>query len=367
MKKLLAVCLAVFVAPLAFAKADQLSEMLKEKAEKAALSANSIKSVIEVSFDVKTVFSVYDIVEKNDDHLILGYMLPGKTVAETNWNLDEAEDMEPVAIYEYQSEYDPTILVNQSSKDREGNYHEVIRNYNIKRKGCSMFLIDENWLIGSIECIGSETEGAVGYPNSILANTPYRITNKVVEGDLYFDHSTKNKAKAEGRFFKGPNFVLVYIGDTIAKELMAGKPKANIMFFKNNIFSLLADGKVANNFKIRTSRFASGAVRSRALKAGSYNDGVFKLDDNIVNLSATGGDPLFFADNFGAQYLVGFNAGRILSTVPDTGAYLIADYQGEAVNLFYDFHQEDYDFVKETILSKSADDWTRIKPHLILK
>lgn len=367
MKKLLITSLAFCVGSFAFAGEADLEKALKEKA-KAAYSADAINSVIEVSFNVKTLFSPYDIVDKNADHLSLGYMIPGNSKKGTNWNIDEIEDMEPIVLPGHTSDYDGTVFINEDYRDRNGNYHEIIRNYKYQPKGCSMFLIDENWLIGSIECIGSETEGAVGYPNHVLANTPYRINEKIIEDDLHFAHDENIKAPAKGHIFQGPNLVLVYIGDVEkVKNMMTGKPKANVAFFKENIFSMLADGSVSNDFVVRTSRFDSGAIRSRSLKTGSYKNGYFQLDENIFNLSATGGDPLFFHEkSTGEQYLVGFNAGKIYPTVPDTLMYWLAFYKGEVINSFYDFHQEDYNFVKKTISSKSKADWARIKNHMML-
>ena len=367
MKKLLTICLALCLAPAVFAgAAEELEKMLKEKAE-AAYSANAINSALEVSFSVKTIFSISDILEKNGNHLSHGYKIPGNSKEGTNWNLDEIEDMQEIILLEENDDFGPTVFVNEDWKDKNGNFHEVIRTYKTQPKGCSMFLIDENWLIGSRECIGAETEGAVGYPNYILANTPYEINDHIVEGDLYFANDSENKITSEGHIFKGPNVVLVYIEGTDAKKMMSGKPKANVVFFKENIFSMLADGSVANKFQIRTSRFGTGAIRNRGLKPGSYDNGVFSLDDNMINLSGTGGDPLFYTDEMGAQYLVGFNAGRITPTVADTAHYWLSYYKGEVINRFYDFHKEDYDFVKKTISSKSAADWARIKNHLFVK
>ena len=361
-KKLFMMCLAACMAPAAFAETDQLDSLLKQKAQ-AAYSANAIRSVLEVSFDVKTVFSVSDILDKNHKFLSAAYMVPGTTPKNTVWDLSRVE-AEWVILDEPYEEYGPAVIINQNGQDKQGNSYSVVPNYNYKKKGCSMFLIDENWLMGSVECIGSEKEGAVG--DFRLANTPYEIVEKTVTGDLHFGRN--QKAPAKGRIFQGANVVLVYIGGTQTQKLMAGKPKANVLFFKNNIFSLLSDGTTDNTFKIRTSRFGTGAIRNRSLKMGSYQNGHFKLNDQLGNLSATGGDPLFYTDkSSGAQYLVGFNAGKITATTEDTGANLLADYQGEVVNRFYDFHLKDYNFVKKTISSKSASDWNRIKSHLIIK
>ncbi len=364
MKKLLAVLLTLGMVTVAFAAEQKIDlDAIKQKAEAVAYSKDSIKSVIEVSFNVETEFSMYDILDKNADHLSSAYMVPGTTPDDTNWNLEQVNP-EAVIVYEHSSEYGPMIVINQAHQDKNGNYHEVILNYNTKFKGCSMFLIDENWLIGSIECIGDEDEGAVGYPNYILANTPYTIVNQRPVGNIYFD-GKKSNISVKNHVFKGPNVVLVYIGDTPAKDLMADKPKANVYFFRDNIFSLLADGtRRHGSFKVRTSRFGTGAVRSRSLETGSYKDGLFKLDESAMEMSATGGDPLFYQDQYGAQYLVGFNAGKIHPTVPDTGDYLIADYKGEVVNSFFDLQESDYNFVKKTLTKKG--DWERVKTHMLL-
>ena len=365
MKKLLTLSLMLFTSVLSFAEQQGLDlEQLQKIAEKAAYSANAINSNIEVSFGVRTEFSIYDILEKNGSHLSYAYMVPGKTLEDTVWDLDKVSEVTNVIVHEHNDGYN-TIIVNEAHEDKHGNYREVLRNWKVEPKGCSMYLIDKNWLIGSRECIGTEETGAVGYPNHIYANIPYEITGKTVEGDVYFDLKRDNKFDAKSHIFRGPNVVLAYIGDTPIKEKMAGKPKANVLFFKNNIFSLLADGDVDNEFKIRTSRFLTGAVRSRALEIGSYRDnGTFRLDDSMINLSATGGDPLFYTSPIGSQYLVGFNAGRITPTAPDTGAYWHSDYHGEVINRFYDLHEEDYNFVKKILSQKG--DWERVKDHMIL-
>ena len=366
MKKLLAICLALSTAVVAFAQKKEIDiEAIKKLAEEVSYSANAIDSYIDVSYNVTTEFSIYDILDKNGSHLSYAYMVAGKEVDETDWNLETAKIVKNVILHEYDENDYIAKVVNENHLDKNGNFREVIRNYNDQVKGCTMYLIDENWLMGSVECIGTEKTGAVGYPNYVLANTPYQITEKYAKGDMFFNHKKDKKASSEGRVFKGPNLVLVYIGDTPAKTMMATRPKANVVFFKNNIFNLLADGKLSGSFKVRTHRFNMNTTRTRALQIGSYKNGTFSLQEGATDLTTTGGDPLFYKSGTGHEYLVGFNTGRITTNVPESTDASKATYGGEIVNRFRDFHEEDYNFVKSTLSKKG--DWERVEKHMILR
>ncbi|MBR2864992.1 MAG: hypothetical protein IKC13_01805 [Elusimicrobiaceae bacterium] len=364
MKKLFAICLALSAACASFAQKQEIIDFdaIKELAKEVSYSANAIDSYIDVSYKVETDFDVYDILDKNGNHLCLAYMVQGKEVDDTNWDLDTATIVDNVILQECDN-YTQNI-VNENHLDKYGNRRDVLRNYNFRVKGCTMYLIDDNWLMGSVECIGTEKTGAVGYPNYILANTPYQISKRQVTGDMFFNHKKDKKAPAKGRIFQGPNFVLVNIADTPAQAMMAGKPKANVMFFRNNLFNLLANGRLSGSFKVRTHRFNMNTTRTRALQIGSYKNGTFSLQEGATDLTTTGGDPLFYKAGAGQEFLVGFNAGRIVNNDPELSDASLAIYSGEVVNRFRDFHENDYKFVKET-LSKTGD-WERVKEHMFL-
>jgi len=261
------------------------------------------------------------------------------------------------------------LYVDSEGKDKDGNYHEIILPMQSVKKGCAMFPIDENWLIGSRECVGTQETQHFSYD---LISGEYPVVERRVEGKLYFNNDKDISAPAKGHIFyaykdaKGythtPNVVLVYIGDTPAKELMAKKANANVLFFSGNIFSLFEDGTVANKgFKLRKSRFVSDFVKNTSLKMGSYNGGKFELKGQ----SGHGGDALFYQDQDGVQYLVGFNAGTIEQTTSGLH-YMFADYEGMESKNFFDLHKADYEFVKKTIQAKDSAAWKRIEKNLQL-
>lgn len=365
MKKLFTLCLAISMASVAFAQVDNLDSIIKQKAA-AAPFMGAINSAVEVRYKVKTIMYLHDIGEKNQESVSPAYMVPGTNPKDTNWNLDEVEG-EFVLVEGVFDPFGGVLVINQKHKDKDGARYDLVKNYNIRPKGCAMYLIDENWLVGSVECLGSEEQSPLGYPTYALKNILYDVQKKVVEGPLHIEYAGK-EVEAKGRFFKGDRMVLVNIAGTATQTKMAQEPKAKMLFFKDNIFGMLAGGEGYNNFKLRTNRFASASVKDRTLKADSYNNGYFELNEGFFDLSGTGGDPLFYEDPLGAQYLVGFNAGRITSNHPSGDDEIIqAEYQGEVVNRYYDFHVSDYKFMQKVISSKSPADWERIKKNLVIK
>ena len=112
MKKLLTLSLMLFTSVLSFAEQQELVnlEKLKKAAEAAAYSANAINSNIEVSFGVRTEFSIYDILEKNGSHLSYAYMVPGKTLEDTVWDLDKVSEVTNVIVHEHNDGYNAIIV-----------------------------------------------------------------------------------------------------------------------------------------------------------------------------------------------------------------------------------------------------------------
>lgn len=327
MKKQIAVLAALLCSVPAFAQADKLFEMelsaaalnqaLSAAAEKAALPANkeALKLYTQADFRVKTI--LYE-----------------------NGNGPEAEKTED--------------------------------------KNCKLYALDNNWVIGSVKCIGTaKTEYGP------LGEKKLEVAGRSFSGDLDFINYSETVTPEEGKNFfirqygsaegkdtavnRSKGFFLVYVGNKTAitnRLNQQQKPYLYIPAEGKNIFSLFADG-IDKKLELKIQTFCApvfDVVRTRQLKTQSYVNGYFRVNDEMYRLSGEAGDPIFVLDTQHERaYLAGFNAGDMFGT----NGKMIARGDAEDSAYFYDFTDEDYLFIKNVIAQKDPKAWSRLSNRIV--
>ena len=245
-------------------------------------------------------------------------------------------------------------------------------------KNCKLYALDNNWLVGSVKCIGTAK-----YEYDRYGEQKLEVAGRTISGDLDFINYSQTVTPEEGKNFfirqtdetggkdtavnRAKGIFLVYVGNNAAitrhlNELP--KPYLYIPAQGKNIFSLFGDG-ANKNLELKIQTFCApvfDVVRTRKIQAQSYVNGYFRVNNELYRLSGEAGDPIFVTNTKAERvYLAGFNAGDMFGT----NGKVIARGDAEDSAYFYDFTEEDYQFIKNTVAKKDPKAWSRLSGRIV--
>lgn len=222
---------------------------------------------------------------------------------------------------------------------------------------CKAYVLDSHWLIVSGTCMRPSNE-KINFFDLVYSKrkdrqilSPFEISGFPIPDAIPAQNIAYNR-----------NIMLLWTDNKQLVSFLKKIPAVNVLAVRSakNLFALSA----ASTFKVNTARFGLDAIRERTLKADSYDNNYFQLNEGLLDLSATATDPLFLVSKTGKEFLVGFNNGLLSYTLQITQNDIWETFDGKPSADFFPLTLEDLNFIKSTVLNIRPQDWISIQPRL---
>lgn len=233
----------------------------------------------------------------------------------------------------------------------------------VRMVGCKAYVLDKHWLIMGSACLYPEIQ------RSEVAKDGFVMLQPEGKDGHWFSLAPNLSHQRNQQVFYNSNLILLSFrspeGPAEYRQFyqhLADSPKVNLLAFKSQ--EKFQDFVLKKHtYYVNTSRFGSNTVVKRKAARISSNY-LIKIRESRTDWASLSTDPLFVSTS--RTYLVGTNQGTTLpskkSYNPQSGGNL--DWDGQPSKKFRFFSNKDVQFIKQTLLKKDPDAWTRVQERI---